>query len=144
MPNVTVLLKQEIARIARKEIRRETAGLQKTVAGYRHQIAQLKRALLAAERRLKVKTDRAAVERYEEPGEAGASLRWRADGFAKHRKRLGLSASDAAKIIGVSALSIYHWENGKSRPRSAQLRRIADFRALGKREAAARLAKLAR
>ena len=41
---------------------------------------------------------------------------------------------------GVSALSVYKWESGKTRPRARQLEAIASLRKMGKREAQARLA----
>jgi DNA-binding transcriptional regulator YiaG len=73
------------------------------------------------------------------PEQEESSLRFRAAGFASHRKRLGLSAAQASKLLGVSSLSVYKWEAGKSHPRSSQLPAIARFRKLGKREAAALL-----
>jgi transcriptional regulator with XRE-family HTH domain len=42
----------------------------------------------------------------------------------------------------VSAQSVYHWEQGKSRPRASQLQAIAGLRTLGKRQAAERLSSL--
>ena len=45
--------------------------------------------------------------------------------------------------LGVSAQSVYHWEQGKSRPRANQVRAIAALRGLGKRQVAARLTELA-
>jgi hypothetical protein len=43
-------------------------------------------------------------------------------------------------LIGVSGLTIYNWESGSTRPRDSQLPAIAAARALGKRDAQARLA----
>ena len=55
------------------------------------------------------------------------------------RQRLGLSAREMALLLGVSQISVYNWEQGKARPRAAQLAAIAAVRKLGKREAAERL-----
>jgi DNA-binding transcriptional regulator YiaG len=74
--------------------------------------------------------------------ERDAQHRWRASGFAQHRKRLGLSAADAGKLLGVSALTVYKWEGGQVRPRSSYLPAIAALRSMGKREAATRLQEL--
>jgi transcriptional regulator with XRE-family HTH domain len=68
--------------------------------------------------------------------------RRRAAGFAQHRKRLGLSAADCGKLLGVSALSVYKWEQGSARPRAKYLPAIAALRTLGKREATKRLEEL--
>ena len=67
-------------------------------------------------------------------------LRITAERIAKLRSKLGLSQSDFASLLGVSAFSITHWESGKAVPREAQKRRIAEVRDLGKRELAKRLA----
>jgi DNA-binding transcriptional regulator YiaG len=39
----------------------------------------------------------------------------------KDRKRLQLAAKDYAKLVGVSMITIYSWESGRTRPRSEQL-----------------------
>jgi DNA-binding transcriptional regulator YiaG len=143
MPNIGSVLKTEIQRVARKELRAETQQLKKTVTQYRGQIAQLKRRLQALEqqvRRLGKGGGRAASSAAEAGGnESGPSLRFSAKGLATQRKRLGLSAASVAKILGVSALSVYKWESGKTRPRARQLEAIASLRKMGKREAMARL-----
>jgi len=61
-------------------------------------------------------------------------------GFAALRKKLGLSATDMGKLIGVSGQSVYHWETGKTKPRASQLQAIAAVRKMGKRAIAAKLA----
>ena len=42
---------------------------------------------------------------------------------------------DYAALIGVSALTVYNWEKGKTRPRAAQLEAWGAIKGLGKREA---------
>lgn len=140
MPNIASVLKSEIARVARKELRGETEALKKSNAHYRAQIAELKRRLQSLEqqvKRLGKPAGRAAPAADESAG--GASIRFSAKGFAAQRQRLGLSAAALAKILGVSQLSVYKWEGGKARPRARQLEAIAALRGMGKREAAARL-----
>ena len=138
-------LKSEIARIARKELRAETQALKKANAQYRTDIAALKRRLADTERLL-ARLSRGAVksprsrEGVSEAASPAQGLRFRVAGFANLRKKLGLSAADMGKLLGVSAQSVYHWETGKSRPRASQLAAIAAVRKLGKREVAARLA----
>ncbi|WBY01786.1 helix-turn-helix domain-containing protein [Ramlibacter tataouinensis] len=143
MANIGTVLKDEIARVARKQQRAELAQLKKSVAQYRSQIAQLKRRMLALEQQVRKQargTGRAAPAAAPEDEEQGPSLRFSAKGFAAQRQRLGLSAASVAKILGVSALSVYKWESGKTRPRARQLEAIASLRKMGKREAMARLA----
>jgi len=143
MPNIAAVLKQEIARVARKESKSEVEALKRTTAGYRKQIAELKRRMDALERQLKAaKKAGAKVSASPEQAEEGHALRFRPDGLKKHRERLGLSAAQVAKILGCSQLSVYKWESGKTRPRAKQLEAIAALRKLGKREAVEKLAEI--
>lgn len=145
MPNIGTLLKSEISRIARKEVRAETQQLKKSVTQYRGQIAQLKRRVQALEQQLRRQGRQASRTPSPAAGggedeDGGPNLRFSAKGLAAQRKRLGLSAASVAKILGVSALSVYKWESGKTRPRAKQIEAIATLRGMGKREAQQRLA----
>src|SRR4051812_6605633 len=53
MSNVASVLKEEISRISRREIRRETSSLKKSSTTYRSDIAALKRRVLELERQLR-------------------------------------------------------------------------------------------
>ena len=53
MANIASLLKSEISRVARKEVRAETAGLKKALSSSRSEIAALKRRALALESELR-------------------------------------------------------------------------------------------
>lgn len=140
MANIASFLKAEISRIARKEIRSETQTLKKASAQYRSDIAALKRRAAEQDRLIaKLRKEKPAAVS-SDTAEAGPQLRFRADGFASLRKKLGLSAADMGKLLGVSLQTIYHWEKGQSKPRASQLQGIAEVRKLGKRGAAARLA----
>jgi DNA-binding transcriptional regulator YiaG len=144
MPNIAVVLKGEIARIARKEVRAETQEFKKASAQYRAHIAALRRRIDTLERQLKRVSKsggraQAEAPAGEEDGERSGSLRFSAKRFAAQRAKLGLSAAEFASLLGVSAQSVYKWEYGKARPRAKQLEAIAALRGIGKREATKRL-----
>lgn len=144
MPNLASMLKSEIARVARRELRAELQGLKKASAAYRGEIARLKRRIGALEqqvKRLAARPGREAPAADDE--ESDQKLRFSAKGLASQRKRLGLSAEAFGALIGASGQSVYKWESGKIRPRARHLPRIAELRGMGKREAAARLQALA-
>jgi DNA-binding transcriptional regulator YiaG len=144
MPNIANLLKSEITRVARKEVRAQTQGLKQAIAPYRAQIAELKRRTRDLEvqvNRLSRVAARAVSSTREEPAD-GKSLRFSAKGLATQRQRLGLSAQAFGALIGASGQSVYKWEEGKTRPRAKNLPAIAALRSIGKKEAAARLASL--
>ena len=144
MPNIAALLKDEIARIARKEVRAQTEDVRKASAQYRSHIASLRRRIEELERELK--RVRKGAGRAEpaaaEEEDAGTPRRFSATRLAAQRRKLGLSAADFATLLGVSGQSVYKWEHGESRPRTKQLEAIAALRGIGKREAAARLEQL--
>jgi len=143
MPNIQTLLKNEIARIARKEVRAETQRLKKNSSNYRSQIAALKRTVAGLQKQLNRRRGAAAAAPgADDAGEEGRGFRFSAKGLAAQRRRLGLSAREVALLLGVSALSVYKWEQGKARPRTRQMEGIAKLRRMGKKEAAARLAEL--
>lgn len=143
MPNIVSLIRAEISRGARKEVRTATADLKKTVATYRSEIAALKRRLQAAEqevRRFSKSSARAMPAATQSNVRAPVtkstkSLPFSASALAAQRQRLELSAKDFGRLLGVSALTIYKWEKKKSVPRAKHLPAIAAVRSLGKRAA---------
>lgn len=133
--------KSEISRLAKKEVRAEVQVLKKASAQYRSEIAALKKRVSGLEAQLKKQSKgKVSVASEVSEEEAGKALRFRVAGFAALRKKLGLSAAEMAKLLDVSAQSVYHWETGKSRPRASQLQVISAVRKMGKKEVAAKLA----
>ena len=140
MPNIVSVFKGEIMRLARKEVRQETEGLKKASALYRTEIADLKRRLAALEKLQATATKKAAGDqRTEKEGQDGTQVRFSAKRLAAQRQRLGLSAAEMGRLIGVTAQSVYNWEAGKTRPREQQVLAIASLRGKGKREISALL-----
>ena len=143
MPNIASILKSEIARVARKEVRGETLALRKAAGTYRAEIAALKRRTQALEQELRRLSKASAKVAPVVANEVSSqALRFSAKGLASQRRRLALSADDCGLLVGASGQSIYNWEDGKARPRAEYLPAIAALRTMGKRQAAARLASL--
>ena len=137
MPNIALALREEMSRVARREVRSQTAILQRSSAKQRREIAQLKREIANLTRALK-QSSRTKVA---EPATQNDSKKYRfvASGFRTLRHRLGLSASQMGKLVGVSEQSIYNWETNVAVPRRTMLPHIAALRGKGKREVAAML-----
>ncbi len=140
MPNIASVFKDEIVRVARKEIRTELAALKKASTTHRAEIAALKRRAQELEREVRLLTRALASTA---PGPVrevtNKPTRFSAKGFASQRKRLALSAADCGLLVGASGQSVYNWEAGTARPRASHLAAIAALRSLGKKEAAVRL-----
>ncbi len=141
MPNINALLKSEITRLARKEIRGEISVLRKASAGFRRDIAALKRQL-ADLQRLTSALSRSSKRAHPATSDEPINARFSAKALKAHRAKLGLSANDYGRLAGVSAQSIYNYEAGKASPRQSQIAALAGVRALGKREAMNRLSSM--
>jgi DNA-binding XRE family transcriptional regulator len=134
MPNIALALRDEMARIARREIKSQTAVLQRSSVKQRKEIARLKREITELTRALA----RTSKKKTPEPVSDDVSTKHRfvASGFRTLRHRLGLSAAQMGKLLDVSEQSIYNWETMVAVPRRAMLPRIAQLRGKGKREVA--------
>jgi DNA-binding transcriptional regulator YiaG len=137
MSNVASALKEEISRVARKEIRRETSSLKKSSTTYRSEIAALKRRVGELERQLRRvgRAGQSSSPAAANEDSASSATRFSAKSMAAQRKRLGLSAAECGLLIGASSQSIYNWEEGKARPRAQHLPAIFALRNLGRRQA---------
>jgi len=141
LANIATLLKEEITRLARKEIRSETEGFKKASAQYRTDIAALKRRVSALEKELSFlekKTRKNAEVKI--ASEAETKFRFTVKGFKSLRQRLGLTAAEIGTLLETTAPTVYNWEAGNSIPREPQLIKLVQLRGLGKREVAAMLA----
>jgi DNA-binding transcriptional regulator YiaG len=139
MPNIGAVLKQEIARLSRKEVRGQVTTTKKASAQHRRDIAALKRQVAALAKQVAMLAKRPRTVEAAGLADDGQRSRFSAKGLKSHRAKLGLSAGDYGKLVGVSAQSVYNWEAGKASPRAGQRAQLAALRSLGKREAHARL-----
>jgi DNA-binding transcriptional regulator YiaG len=143
MSTLALALKEEIRRLARKEIKAQTGRATRAVAQYRRDIAQLKRSQRELEKKVARLASQLGQGQAAPATELNGDARFSARSVKAQRRRTGLSAADYAKLVGVSPLTIYNWENKKSRPRNGQLAALIALRGVGKREAQARIASLA-
>ena len=160
MATLSTALREEVGTLAKRELRRQTASSDKTLARCERDLAALKGQVQALRRELPSLPPPS-------PGSSGARKKsgqvsspqpaskvsapsagplprgqLSSEALKAHRERLGLSAERYGKRIGVSGLTIYHWEQGKTRPRKSSMDAWTTVRRLGKREAARRLARL--
>ena len=142
MSNFASILRDEIRRLAKREIKLETGKTKRAVVQYRRDIAGLKRLLAEQAKKIAALQKHAEKPSAQPAQEAGEKLRFSARSVKAQRTRLGFSALDYGKLVGVSPLTIYAWEQGKSHPRKAQLAALVAVRGIGKREARQKLAEI--
>lgn len=136
MPNIATVLKEEITRLARKEVRQQVEPLRAQVLTQRKAISALKNEIEKLQRdvvNLAKGTPKSASAKAgsSEPGKqsrySGALLR-------KLRERLGLSRDAFAPLLGASSQALYNWEQTETRPRQEFLDKIALIRGLSKKQ----------
>jgi DNA-binding transcriptional regulator YiaG len=143
MPNIASLLKQEISRLSRRQVRTLVEPTRKTTAQHRRHIAALKRQVTKLERQVALLEQQVLAAPPAARADSQARrVRFVAKGLRSRRNRLGLSASEFGRLVGVSAQSVYNWERKLATPRPGQLAALAALRGMGKREARARLQQL--
>lgn len=143
MPNITSALNELIRRIARREVNAKTRSTRRMTSQHRRDVATLKRQVATLMKTLSFLEEqerrRVANQPVAAAPPAAEGMRFRADGLRARRVRLGLSAEDFGRLLGVSAPTVYLWETGKVRPRAEQRVKLMSMRSLGKRDAQRRL-----
>lgn len=147
MTDMQKVLRAEITRLARKEIKAEVEALKKTSSQQRSTIAELRRQIDALARQVKnlskgigaAQAKSAAHVPEGEEADAQPARRFSAGRLAAHRAKLGLSAAAYGKLAGVSGQTIFNWEQGSARPRPAQLQALVQVRSLTKTEVESQL-----
>ncbi|MDA0578465.1 MAG: helix-turn-helix domain-containing protein [Verrucomicrobia bacterium] len=147
MPNFVAPLRQEIARIARKEAKSLVAPVKKPSGKLRSFVADLKRRVASLEKTNGQLMSRLAKLEVSQPGstESPDKRGWiSGKGIRSLRKRLGLSQADFARLVGVSSISVYQWESKKGMLtfRGGTKAKVFAVRGIGAREAKARLAEM--
>ena len=141
MANIAAALRQEITRLARREIRRETAQLRQATARFRKDRADLRKRVAELEQ-LVSKLKRALPVAPDPTPADLEGLRYSTRTVRANRKRLGLSAADFAALCGVSEQTVYNWEHGSTRPDKKKIAVLVSLRSLGRRAAKDQLERL--
>jgi DNA-binding transcriptional regulator YiaG len=116
MPDIAQVLRAEIQRIARKELRIQLAGLNKQIKDLKDTVRQQRERITELERA----TPRQARAPKPEPVEDTPSSRprrIRPATIRQQRERLRLSQRQLGELLGVTAITVGRWESGQSAPR---------------------------
>jgi DNA-binding transcriptional regulator YiaG len=141
MPNLSSLLKSEISRIARKEIKTATSpihtstiSLKKTISEFKKRIADLEAGNKRQVSDIKPAAQ-GAVEAIPE------DVRITAKSIKTLRLKLGLSQVEFAKLVGISSqnVNVMEHKTGRLKFRGDTLKNILNIKGIGKKEAKLRL-----
>jgi|WetSurMetagenome_2_1015567.scaffolds.fasta_scaffold31534_1 DNA-binding transcriptional regulator YiaG len=146
MPNLSSVLKSEISRISRKEVKSSVNPIRTTNISLKKSLAELKRKLSVLEAKHKRLLSHAKIASPKVLDENEKKARITSKNIKSLRSKLGLSQNDFAKLIGVSTQNVFaleHKEKGRLKLRSATLSNLLSLRGIGKREAKKKLEEIA-
>jgi DNA-binding transcriptional regulator YiaG len=144
MANVAKALKDEIARISRKEIKNAIGNLGKSQTNLRKIIADLKKRIVSLEsenRRLTKEASKQKAPSVEKLPEQQEKARFTSKGIHNLRSRLHLTQAEFAKLVGATTHAVYLWENkeGPLKLRDKTKAALLSIKGLGAREAKEKL-----
>jgi DNA-binding transcriptional regulator YiaG len=145
MSNIAQVLKAEIIRLSRKEVKATVTPLRKSNFALKKAVWDLKNSIsaLAAENKRLSAICKSAQEN--QPAilpETAEKARFTSKGIRILRTKLGLSQESFAKLLGVSSQAVYvmeHKEGKRLKFRPKTLSSLLSVREMGEREAKRRL-----
>ena len=143
MPNIAVVLKQEISRLARKEAKAATDPLKSDIAKLKTSNADLKRRVALLERANKVlmKAEMSRANEVASVGPQTSKVRLTAKGIRALRRKTGLTQADFARLVGVTNQAVSYWEKqeGSLRLKEKTKAKLLSLKGVGAKEARQRL-----
>jgi DNA-binding transcriptional regulator YiaG len=126
-------LKNEIRRIAKREVRAVSVPLKREVRSMRIALSNLSKSISTLQRFAKETAKETKPKLQASPEEVKAS-RLTAGRIRNLRKRLGLSQRELGILTGASLGAVALWEKGKFRPQGEKKAALVGLKSLGKRE----------
>jgi DNA-binding transcriptional regulator YiaG len=130
------IIKSEIVRLAKREIRKISVPLGRDVRLLKNTVSQLRKTVLALERfaarrESELKKEKVLLEAT--PEEVKVS-RFSPRLIRSLRKRLGITQKELAILAGVTVGAIHQWESGIFEPRAQKKGVLIALRKLSRRE----------
>jgi len=142
MAEIGKILKEEISRLARKEVSKVLLPLRNASSQLKRASADLKKRITTLEKltaQLEVEADVRRREMLAPDPEEVKGARFGPRNIIKLRKKLGLSQRDFGVLANVAVGTVYLWEKGKVAPRGRTKTALVELRKIGRREARKRL-----
>jgi len=136
MGKVEGIIKSEIVRLAKREIRKISVPLGGDVWSLKSAISQLRKAVLMLQRI--TASQQKELEKRKVPLEATTEeikvSRFSPRLIRSLRGHLGITQRELATLTGVTVGAAHHWESGKFKPNMKKKAVIVALRKLGRRE----------
>lgn len=138
MPNYTVVLNDEIARIARKEVRLIVDALGAKVIEQKKKISAQSKIIASFEKRMGKLEEILGFEEILDISDISEEEVEKSRITPKYitavRTKNDLSRNEMAMLLDINPNSIYLWENGKSTPRNDTKAKLLKLKQMGKKE----------
>jgi len=130
------MIKSEIVRLAKREIRKIARPLSRDVRSMRSTVSQLRKTVLALQRLTARQESESRKEKVllEATPEEVKKSRFSPRLIHTLRKRLRITQKEMATLTGVTIGAIYQWEQGIFEPRGQKKGMLVALRKLGRRE----------
>jgi DNA-binding transcriptional regulator YiaG len=134
MAKIEGIIKSEIMRLAKREVRAVFRPLKREVWQMRTKLSNLSRGIASLDRMAKeLHLEESKPKLEATPGEIKAS-RLTPERIQGLRKKLGISQRELGILIGASTGAVLSWEKGKFRPMEKKKAALIAVRKLKKRE----------
>ena len=136
MAKMEQVIKDEILRLARKEIRATCLPVARDVRQLKRTVSALRKTVAALEKQVKQLLSQRMTEasKLEAPAEQVKTARFSPGLIKSIRTRLAISQGQLATLVGVTSACVGFWEQGRSRPGARNKEALVALRKLGKRE----------
>ena len=136
MARFEAIIKSEIVRLAKREVRKISVPLGRDVRSLKSTVSQLRKAVLMLQR-IAAQQQR-ALEKGETPLEAAPEevkvSRFSPRLIRSLRGHLGLTQKELAVLTGVTVGAVHLWESGQFKPSEKKKAVMVALRKLGRRE----------
>ncbi len=135
MGKLESMIRDEVMRLARREMRKSFVSLRRDVRSIKGIMSQLRKSVLNLER-FKSQEEKQMAQKavpevtLEEVKRARFSPRL----IQSLRKKLKITQKELALLAGVSVGAVHQWEGGKSEPRAIKKARLLALRKLSRRD----------
>jgi len=129
------MIRDEIIRLARREMRKSFVPLRRDVRSMKGIVFQLRKSVSSLER-FKSQQERQMAQKPvpEVAEEEIRKARFSPRLMRSLRRKLRVTQKELALLAGVSVGAVHQWEGGKSEPRAVKKARLVALRSLARRE----------
>ena len=136
MKDLFIALNEGIRNLVITETEKRSIPTHKTLRQFERTLAKIEKRLAFLEQEFLTKPPN------QQPTPTPHKFRIKGPDIIAIRQRFNLSQADFARLIEIDRATLNRWEHGKVSPNQTSMAKIAEFRTMGKKEFARRMAKV--